>query len=61
MEKLSKYQSYYWYIPVLIVLAIGYIVGGFLTFGIQFLNLFPSLTNQTARLTLTLFGMGALG
>jgi hypothetical protein len=54
-------QSYYWYLPVLIVMGLGYVIGGCLVFGLCFLNWFPSLTNSTARLVLKLFGMGMLG
>ena len=54
-------QSYWWYIPVLIVLTLGYFLGGWLVFGVHFLNSLPQLTNDTVRLVLKLFGMGMLG
>jgi hypothetical protein len=57
----STKQSYWWYIPTLLVMALGYIVGGCLVFGLHFLNWFPTLTDNTARLVLKLFGMGMLG
>jgi hypothetical protein len=50
-----------WYIPIVIVLVLGYGIGGCLVFGLHFLNWFPSLTNDTARLVLKLFGMAMLG
>lgn len=60
MNNTSK-KSYYWYIPILIILILGYGIGGFLVFGIHFFNYFPSLTDATARFILKLFGMGMLG
>jgi hypothetical protein len=54
-------QSYWWYIPILFVLIAAYGLGGFLVFGLHFMNWFPSLNNDTARLVLKLFGMGMLG
>jgi hypothetical protein len=54
-------QSCFWYIPILIILTLGYVIGGCLVFGIHYLNWFPSLTDTTARLILKLFGMGMLG
>ena len=47
--------------PILIVMLLGYGIGGCLVFGLHFLNLFPCLTDPTARLVLMLFGMGMLG
>jgi len=60
MNNTSK-KSYYWYIPILVILFLGYGIGGCLVFGIHFMNFFPSLTDATARFTLKLFGMGMLG
>jgi hypothetical protein len=57
----AKSQSYWWYIPILIVLSIGYLVGGWLVFGVHFLNAFPQLTDDSARFILELLGMGMLG
>ncbi len=54
-------QSYWWYVPILIVMFLGYGIGGCLVFGLYFLNIFPSLTDPAARLVLMLFGMGMLG
>lgn len=58
---MKKHQSFWNFIPIIIVLCSGYIAGGYLTFGVRYLNFFPSLTNPMARLTLILFGMGILG
>jgi hypothetical protein len=54
-------QSYWWYIPILLVIVTAFGLGGGLVFGLHFLNWFPSLSNDTARLVLKLFGMGMLG
>jgi hypothetical protein len=54
-------QSYWWYIPIVVVMLLGYGLSGSLVFGLHFLGWFPSLTDKTARLTLELFGMGMLG
>ena len=60
MKQLIK-QSYWWYIPIVIVMILGYGIGGGLVFGLHFMNLFPCLADPTARLVLKLFGMGMLG
>lgn len=60
MKQIIK-QSYWWYVPILIVMILGYGVGGILVFGLHFLNMFPCLPDPTARLVLKLFGMGMLG
>ena len=54
-------QSYLWYIPIALVIILGYGLGGGLVFGLHFLYWLPSLTDDTARLVLKLFGMGILG
>ncbi len=54
-------QSYWYYLPIVLVLAIGYAVGGALAFGVYFLGWFEGLTQPVARLTLSMFGMGVLG
>ena len=54
-------QSYWWYIPIVLVMILGYGLGGGLVFGLHFLDWLPSLANETARLVLKLFGMGMLG
>ena len=54
-------QSYLWYIPIALVMILGYGLGGGLVFGLHFLDWLPSLTDDTARLVLKLFGMGILG
>ena len=57
----SNKQSYWWYLPIVIILLFGYVIGGTFSFGIYFLNMFSSLSNPSARFTLMLFGMGLLG
>ena len=54
-------KSYRFYIPIIIALTFGYILGAVLTFGIHYLGVLPSISNETARLTLKLFGMGVFG
>lgn len=54
-------QSYWWYIPIIFMLGLGFLIGGWFVFGVHFLNAIPQLTNKTARLVLELFGMGMLG
>lgn len=54
-------KHYWWYLPIALVILTGYGLGGGLVFGLQFLDWLPALTNNTARLTLKLFGMGILG
>jgi hypothetical protein len=57
----SRRQSYWWYVPIVSALVLGYAAGGFLSFGVMFCNGIDKLVNPTARLVLILFGMGLLG
>jgi hypothetical protein len=54
-------KSYWNYIPIIICIFLGYIIGGYLAFGVKFLNALPFITDRTGRFTLILFGMGMLG
>jgi hypothetical protein len=54
-------QNFWWYVPIVLVMLLGYGLGGGLVFGLYFLNWLPSLTEKIARLVLELFGMGMLG
>jgi hypothetical protein len=54
-------KSIWNYIPIIFSLLFGYIGGLFLTFGVEYLDVLSSITNQNARLELVLFGMGMLG
>ncbi len=54
-------QSFLWYIPIAVVILLGYGIGGALVFGIHFLGWLPSIADDKARLILKLFGMGMLG
>jgi uncharacterized protein YneF (UPF0154 family) len=58
---MKKWQGYWCYIPIVICLLIGYLLGGYLTFGTHYLNALPQIHSQSARLILMLFGMGVLG
>ncbi len=54
-------QSFGYYIPIVVVIGLGYFSGGFLTFGVQWLGLFPTVHDSLGRLTMVLFGSGMLG
>lgn len=54
-------QSYGWYLPIVIVMLLGYALGGALVFGVHFLGWLSPLSDPSARLVLKLFGMGMLG
>lgn len=60
MSHVTK-QSYWWYVPTLLILSAAYAIGGGLVFGLHFLGWVPSLDDERARLSLELFGMGMLG
>jgi len=60
-RSMTTKQSYWWYVPIVLVMFLGYGLGGCLVFGLHFLAWVPSLTDSTARLVLKLFGMGMLG
>ena len=54
-------KSYWNYLPIIICILLGYIIGGYLSFGVKFLNALPYITDETGRFALILFGMGMLG
>ena len=54
-------QSYWWYAPIVLALACGYLLGASLAFGVTFLGWLPVITSATGRYTASLFGMGMLG
>ena len=54
-------KGYWCYWPVILVIALGYFIGGYLSFGVKYLNLLPEIQNQSARMGLMLFGLGMLG
>lgn len=53
--------SLWWYVPIVLVIALGYAVGGAFAFGTAFLGWFQRVSDPTGRLCLQLFGMGMLG
>ena len=55
------HKSYWYYTPVVICLALGYITGAVLSFGVMYLNIFPEVSDSTARFLLIIFGIGMLG
>jgi len=55
------HKSYWNYVPIILCIFFGYIAGGYLSFGVKFLNVLPFITDETGRFTLILFGMGMLG
>ena len=60
MTKIPK-QSYGWYVPIVVILLCGYLVGAALTFGIHFLGWIPQLASESGRFIVSMFGMGLLG
>ena len=53
-------QSYWCYIPIVLILIFGFIFGFYLTFGIKFLDVLSTFP-EAAKNILMLFGMGLLG
>lgn len=54
-------KSYWHYCPIVLVVFLGFAVGGYLSFGVVFLDTLPSLTDHYGRTILALFGLGMLG
>jgi len=54
-------KNSFWYVPVIITIAFGYIAGGYLSFGVQYLGVLPCITDEEARFVLMVFGVGMLG
>lgn len=54
-------QSFLFYVPIVLVIGLGYLAGAALAFGVQFLNLLPCVQGYLSRLTIMLFGCGMLG
>ena len=55
------WKSKYWYIPIALILILGYLVGGILWFGVQFLNYFPNVPAGLGREFLSIFLGGIIG
>lgn len=61
ISEINKMKSSIWYIPIILALSFGYIVGGYLSFGVHYLGVLPCVTDQDARFVLMVFGVGMLG
>jgi hypothetical protein len=59
--QMRTFKSYWFYAPIVLSVGAGFIIGGYLTFGIKYLNCLPCITDQSARLILMIYGMGLLG
>ncbi len=57
----QRFKSFWNYIQIILSLISGYVLGIFFTFGVQYLDALPFLSNQKARFALVLAGMGMLG
>ncbi|MCP4268708.1 MAG: hypothetical protein GY777_24530 [Candidatus Brocadiaceae bacterium] len=54
-------QSYWCYLPIILIIFLGFALGGYLSFGVMYLKAFPFLTDNYARTIVALFGIGMLG
>jgi hypothetical protein len=54
-------KSYWYYVPIIVVLFSGFIIGGFLSFGVQYLNALAFVENEYARWIISSYGVGLLG
>lgn len=54
-------QSYWCYIPIVSVVLLGFAIGGYLSYGVTYLNVFPCIEDHFGRKILSLFGVGILG
>lgn len=54
-------KSYLFYIPIILTVITGFILGGCLSFGVVYLDFFPNITHSEGRKILALFGIGMLG
>src|SRR5262245_28511851 len=64
MNSAGTGQSQYYYIPIAFIVFVGYLVGGWLSFGVQYLALLPEFLRELSpqgRRVLVLFGLGLLG
>jgi hypothetical protein len=53
--------SLWWYAPIVLVVVLGYALGGALSYGTAFLAWFGVVSDPSGRVCLELFGMGMLG
>ncbi len=54
-------KSYWNYFPITLVIVSGFLMGGYLSFGIHYLKAFSFIENADGRLILSLYGVGMLG
>ncbi|CAG0986180.1 hypothetical protein MTYP_02027 [Methylophilaceae bacterium] len=54
-------KSYWCYIPITIIILLGFTFGGYLSFGTVYLNVLPCVDDYYGRTILALFGIGMLG
>lgn len=55
------WKNKYWYFPIALILFSGYLLGGYLWFGVNFMDLFSSIENPTGRNFLGVFFGGIIG
>lgn len=58
---MSWWHSRFWYLPIILVIAAGYICGTYLWFSCEYMGCFPFLVSNESRLILQLFGLGVIG
>ena len=54
-------KSYWHYFPITLVIISGFLIGGYLSFGVYYLKAFSFIEDSQGRLILSLFGVGMLG
>ncbi|HFQ4956143.1 TPA: hypothetical protein ACGUP3_004313, partial [Vibrio vulnificus] len=55
------WNNRYWYLPVALVIASGYLFGGYTWYATRFMCLFPSIVNPDGRLFIELYALGIVG
>jgi hypothetical protein len=54
-------KSYWYYLPIILVIISGFLIGAYLSFGVYYLNAISILKNAYGRQILSLYGVGMLG
>ena len=54
-------KSYWYYVPITLVIVSGFLIGGYISFGVHYLNAISFVENAYGRLIISLYGVGMLG
>jgi|LGVF01.1.fsa_nt_gb 4-amino-4-deoxy-L-arabinose transferase-like glycosyltransferase len=54
-------KRYCHYLPITLIIVLGFLIGGYLSFAVHYLNAISFVENPQGRLMISLYGVGMLG